>query len=234
MSSITLTLTGNTSELTATFHPEIELNEKSDYSCGLLNFYTFHSVPNIHPGNNKLTYSYEGSGIDVIVPTGSYELDEIVDYFNKYFSAKKIAFEIRGNKNTQKVDILCDKKLIIDFGKENCISSVLGFKPQILQGSEHYISDTTVNITTLTAIQIKCDLTAGSFHNGKSTHILHEFSPDVEAGYKISENPRNIIYLPISKRRIDTVNIWVVDQDDKLLDLRGETITCRIHIRRDL
>lgn len=233
MSSITLTLTGNTSELTSNFHPEIELDENSDYSCGLLNFYTFHSIPNIHSGNNILSYSYEGIGVEVQIPTGSYELDEIAEYFDNYFKMKKIPFKIQGNKNTQKVDILCDKKLIIDFSVNNCIGSVLGFKPKILQNSEYFISDTTVNITTLTAIQIKCDLTAGSFHNGKSTHTLHEFSPDVEAGYKISENPRNIIYLPISKRRINTVNIWVADQDNKLLDLRGETITCRIHIRRD-
>lgn len=233
MSSITLTLTGNTSELTANFHPEIELDENFDYSCGLLNFYTFHSIPNIHSKNNILNFTYNGDEIDVKVPTGSYELDEIAEYLNNYFTAKKIPFKIQGNKNTQKVDILCDKYLSIDFTVENSIRSVLGFNSQILQGVEFYRSNSTVNITTLTAIQIKCDLTTGSFHNGKSTHTLHEFSPDVEAGYKISENPRNIIYLPISKRRINTVNIWVADQDDNLLDLRGETITCRIHIRRD-
>lgn len=233
MSSITLTLTGNTSELTANFHPEIELDENSDYSCGLLNFYTFHSIPNIHSGNNSMVYSYDGESIEIIVPTGSYELDEIADYFNKYFSAKKIPFKMQGNKNTQKVEILCMGSLTIDFTSPNSIRSVLGFQSTKLTGHEYYISESTVNITTLTSIQIKCDLTSGSFHNGKSTHILHEFSPDVEAGYKISENPRNIIYLPVSKRRINTVNLRVEDQNDNLLDLRGETITCRIHIKRD-
>lgn len=199
MSSITLTLSGSKSELSASFYPEIELDENSDYSCGLLNFYTFHSIPNIHSGNNLLPYNYDGEEVEVQIPTVSYELGEITEYFNNYFKIKTVPFKIQGNKNTQKVDIVYDKKLIIDFSIERCIGSVFGFKPKILKNEEYYISDTIVNITSLIAIQTKCDLTTGSFHNGKSTHILYEFSPDVEAGYKISENPRNIIYLPINK-----------------------------------
>lgn len=233
MSSITLTLTGEKSELNANFYPEIELNDQFDYSCALLNFYTFHSIPNIHSGNNILSYTYDGDTVDVLIPTGSYELDEIAEYFNKYFMVMTIPFKMQGNKNTQRVEIECDKNFILNFQIENTIATVLGFKQTILQGSDYHISDTIVRITNLTAIQIKCDLTTGSFHNGKNNHTLYEFSPDVEAGYKIVENPRNIIYLPISTRRISTVNIWIVDQDNNPLDFRGETITCRLHIKKD-
>lgn len=91
-----------------------------------------------------------------------------------------------------------------------------------------------MNIQSVGNIRIDCDLITGSFHNGKSTHTIHEFAPTVEAGCKISEQPSSLIYLPVIKRRINEVNITVVDQMGNLIDFRGEEITCRIHIKREV
>lgn len=72
----------------------------------------------------------------------------------------------------------------------------------------------------------------GSFINNKSSHTLHEFYPDVATGYKINETPRNLIYLPIVDRTIRTLHCDIVDQNNNLIDFQGETITCRIHIKK--
>lgn len=236
MSSITLTLTGNSSSLTTFFHPEIELDERYDYSCSLLDFHTYNSIPNVHDKNNKFYYTFlHGESIEskvIVVPVGSYELDDIAEFLNKALKKQNIDCQFLGNKNTMKCVLMCSN-VLIDFTKNDCIGSVLGFGKRILSGEIFYEADDIVNIQNINSIRIDCDLTTGSFHNGNKTHSIYEFSPSVSPGYKITEQPRNLIYLPVVRHRINTINISIVDQNGNLVDFRGETITCRIHIKRD-
>lgn len=56
MSSFTLTLSGSSSELSANYFPPIELDRKSEYMCGLIDFQTFMSIPNVSDTNNRFYY----------------------------------------------------------------------------------------------------------------------------------------------------------------------------------
>lgn len=236
MTSITLTLTGNSSLMNAYFHPEIELDENSNYSCSLLDFTTYNSIPNVHESNNKFHYIWKNELPTFIeIPVGSYELEDISKVINEHFKKKKIEFKMTGNKCTMKCYIECDLNLIIDFyTQKECIGSLLGFDRRILSDKKMFKSDHPINIQHINTIKIECDLTSGSYHNGRNTHTIYEFSPSVNPGYKIIEQPKNLIYLPVVRRRINTVNITIVDQNGKLVDFRGETITCRIHIKKEL
>lgn len=234
MSSTTITLSGYSSTLSTYFHPEIELDDRFNYSCSLLDFHTYNVVPNVHENNNKFYYSDSGNNpfyYAINVPVGTYEVSEICEYITNTLQLNDNNLVMRGNKNTLKCEIETD--LTIDFTRKDCIGSLLGFSKKILQNEPIYASDKLVNINHINCIRIECDLTTGSFHNGKGTHTIYEFTPRVAAGYKISEQPRNLIYLPVVRRRINTVNIDIVDQDGDLIDFRGELITCRIHIKRD-
>lgn len=232
MSSITISITGNSSQLHADFYPEIVLDERYEYSCSMLSFNTYNSIPNVHKHNNVFHYSLkkEGPYEEITIPIGAYELEAIVKLLTKYFEDKSISFYIHANSNTLK----CSLKGIvyIDFSKPNSIGKLLGFDKRILTPSKQHTSDHVVNIQSVNNVRIDCDLTTGSFHNGQSTHTIYEFSPP-DPGYKIDEQTKHLIYLPITKRRINEVNISVVDQNGQLVDFRGEEISCRIHIKRD-
>lgn len=233
MSSITLTLTGDCSHLRARFHPEIELDTRHTYSCCLLDFYTYNSIPNIDEKNNKFHFS---TGVNepmqvITVPKGSYELNDIGEFLREQLAKKKIPFYFHANVKTMRFSIECN--IIIDFSPRDSIGSVLGFSKRIFEASDVRESDLLVNIQRINSIRIDCDLTTGSYHNGKCTHTIYEFSPTVEPGYRIMEQPKHLIYLPIVRHRINELNISIIDQDGYPVDFRGEQITCRIHIKRD-
>lgn len=233
MSSITLTLTGNSSSLNADFCPEIELDEQSNYSCCLLDFYTYNSIPNVTEKNNKFYYSTDDSENYecVTLPVGSYEMADIDNILNENLRIRRAGIDIKCDNSTMKCTIVSNA--IIDFTRSDSIGSILGFSDDRILSEGTFTSDKLINVTSINNLRIECDLISGSYHNGKGTHTIYEFDPDADPGYKINEQPKHLIYLPVVRRRISTINISILDQNGELVDFRGENITCRIHIKRD-
>lgn len=76
MSSFTLTLSGTSSDLSANYFPPIELNDNYSYACGLIDFQSFMSIPNVTNENNRLYFSQT---YDIELPAGIYLLSHIKD-----------------------------------------------------------------------------------------------------------------------------------------------------------
>lgn len=239
MSSFTVSLTGNSSELTATFFPELVLDERYEYSCGLLDFTTYHSIPNVNSRNNCLEYSLVNGNStkmgEIIIPIGSYEADEVLQYIKSSMHDRDISFEYYINKNTLKTRFMCSAKIFFGLGN-NSILNLFGFNAtQTFVPNTWHESDSIVKISKSNVIRLECNIVTGAYINGKLCHSIYEFASNkVDVGYKIIEQPRNIIYLPIVRKRIDFIQITIVDQEGAPIDFRGEDITCRIHIRRDI
>jgi hypothetical protein len=89
-----------------------------------------------------------------------------------------------------------------------------------------------VNILTVNSVFVDVDIINGIYVNGKLSPNIYSFIPNVSPGYKIAENPVNLVFLPLNTHFIDKVTVRLTDQDGKLLNLRGETITVRLHIRQ--
>lgn len=224
--SITLTVTGKNSILGVQYHPPIELNPQKHYVIGLVELYTFNSIPNIDNSNNKFYIEKEEP---ITIPEGSYELEDINRYLNKELTKKGISLSLESNNNTLKSIIRCSKN--IDFTPVNSIGKLLGFTSRILEANKSHQSDLSVKIFKINSIRVQCNIATGSYINQRADHTIHEFFPTVAPGYKIIEAPLSVIYLPINVKSISYLEIRIEDQDGHLINFRGEEITLRLHIR---
>lgn len=226
----TITLSGNSSELSCELFPPLEV-KKTSRLC-LLSLQTNNSIPNIEPGCNKIGFIVDGAHTKTVtLPTGSYELTELETLIQSLLPIEVNSIKLQGNKNTLKCKMTCSNK--IDFTVEDSIAKLLGFEKTVYADDEIHESPEIVNIMKVNCIKVDCNLIKGSFFNGYPGQTIHEFSPTVKSGYKIIEIPRHPVYYALNYTSVSEINIKLLDQDDNLINLRGEPITIRIHIIHD-
>ena len=219
MDSLVLTLTSRSSLLEARYFPAIEL--PADWVLGLIQLLTYNSIPNIVATGNKIFFV---SGPTVTVPVGSYRLQDI----EKFVQKSVPSFKLAANRNTLHSEIECD--LAIDFTQPETIGTVLGFSKRILQANTLHSSDLPVSIIQVTDIRVECNITTNAYANDKPVHTIFGFCPDVPPGYRIIQTP-NVIYLPVKVKRIETLKLRIVDQNNDLVDFRGEEVVLRLHLK---
>lgn len=137
---------------------------------------------------------------------------------------------LRANHNTFKCEIKCNEE--IDFTKPNTIGPLLGFKNRKLIKDKWHQSDFPISITNINSICVNCNLVQNTYNNEMPVHILHMFYPNVPPGYKIVENPTNVIYLPINTHHINEIILKITDQHGRLVNFKQELITIRLHLKK--
>lgn len=228
MNNITVTCVGTTSEINTDFFPPITPPEGKQYSVGLLSFTTYNTIPNIQEGCNK--FYYANSKVFQF-ETGTYELEDINQTLQSALGHDKIS--ITGNHSTLKTTLSCVHD--VDFTPSDSIAPLLGFAPRLLthkKGQDH-VSDNKVDIFSVSAINIELDIAQSDYKNGQPTHYIHQYVPDVPAGYRLISVPKNVIYYPIQTRDIEKFTIRLVDNREKLVNFRGEEISVRLHFRAE-
>lgn len=252
MASFTIAFTGTSSVLRADFFPEISLDPNSQYCCALLDFTSYNSIANIIEGKNnefkfkcvvKEKKKVGGNAVwnevsiekTISIPTGSYEVEDILKYLKAALALDKISLTYEISVTTLKAQMSFDFSLDWQGGT---LLNVIGFQNnsegvRTFKKGEKYWSEDIARITDIDVIRVECDIVEGSYINGKHCHTIHQFSHcKVKPGYKFIEVPQHIAYLPIKEKQLQSIQISIVDQNNNLIDFRGEQISCRIHIKR--
>lgn len=220
-------LNGNKSVITCEVFPPLQMDE-GEWEIGLVDLTTFNSIPNIETGlNDKFIYG----GKEIIIDEGSYEISNIEAFILQYLKENDptVSFSLKANNNTLKAEISCSEE--IDFQATRTIGPMLGFSQLKLAANGKHVSDQPVDILRVSSVRVECNIVRGAFDNGREGHILHEFYLTVAPGYKVVEIPRTVIYLPLNVRTISNITVQLKDQNGKLVNFRGETISLRLHIR---
>ena len=139
------------------------------------------------------------------------------------------SIKIAANTNTFKSVLEIQGDFQVDFRALNSISSVLGIRNQVYEEGIHE-SQNVVNILSINSILVNVDVIGRSYVNGRTQNTTYSFFPNVSPGYKIIENPRNLVYLLVILDKINKMETVVTDQKRKQLNLRGENLTIRYHL----
>ena len=232
--SLQLIVAGNKSEIIDNYSTPLKLNPKSQYEIALVNLETWHSFPNIDKSNNKLKYSND-NGVTwhvLYIPEGCYELDELDKEIERQLKLKKhlVNIKLTSNTSTLKSIMEISGNFKVDFREPESINRILGFKEKVYHAGYNE-SENNVNILSVNSIFVELNIINGSYVKGKRKAIIYSFFPEVSPGYKIVETPRNLVYLPVNTNEISSIEVKLTDQNGKLLNLRGEDVTIRFHLR---
>lgn len=218
-------LSGKGSILSCDVFPPFDASDGL-HAVGLIDLSTFNSIPNIEKGKNDKFYYGEHI---ITIEEGTYEIESIANYLIENLK-DGVVLSLKANNSTLKSEIKCTVE--IDFSHKDSIGELLGFSSKKLEANKKHVSDKTVNIIKVNVIRVECNIVKGSYDNGRESHLLYEFFPDVEAGYKLIQVPSPIVYLPLNVQRVDNITVSLRDQDGDLINFRDEVVSLRLHIKK--
>ena len=121
-------------------------------------------------------------------------------------------------------------KCKVSFDVTDSLASVLGCERSIY-GVGRQASEYLVNIMSVNYIMVHCNIIHSSYMRGTQAPVAYNFFTNAVPGQKILEAPHDLIYLPVTVDVISNLSVWLTDQHGRLLDLRGEELTIRFHLR---
>jgi len=225
-----------TDDFEVNFSPSLKV--PGNWEMALANLSMWYSWYNISADFNNQTFRYFNSAVwkDIIITPGLYSIPDL----NTFIQASMLAngdatptyhISLIPDFNTFKLKITVDSGFQVDLtvGK---LYELLGFTPIIVSTTQEGINN--VNITNgIDKVHIHCDPVIGSYSRGATSDVIFSFSADIAPSSLIQKSPVQLIYLPINRSGyFDRMRIRVTDQQDKRLNLNGETVTMTLVLRK--
>ena len=193
--------------------------EEATPQLAMVNLEMYYSFANIRADNSSLKWSDDGGKTWTLlrIPTCCYELKAINAEIIRMRGGNS-DITILPNFNTlQCILNVVGAKVKVSFDVPNSLAKVLGFNRSIYCVGRHAIEQ-LVNIMSVNSILVHCNNVHSSYMSGVQAPVVYNFFPNAAPGQKILEAP-------------SSASVWLTDQDGKVLDLRGEELTIRFHIR---
>lgn len=235
-------LSENSSDFTTFLDPAIEFDDNMNYEAALAHLETYNSIPNITETNNVFQYSTDKglSWKSIYLPTDAYEYDQIAAEIQRQMvingdcdttNENDINFYITfGIIRLSSVIEIKHESYKVNFDCENSIGYTLGFNKETLGLGTHK-SPNIVQITSINSLLVNVDFISGTYVNNKKSSTLYSFYPKVAPGYKIITEPNHLFYLPVTAKKLNSIRLWITDQNGKVINLQGEILTVTIYIR---
>lgn len=227
MTSRVFHLTSKKSEIICSIFPPLKVS--ADAVMGLTQFQTFNSIPNIDKTNNLFKYQDERTKewTNITIDEGTYELQDIENFLKSRLGDEAIT--IKPNVNTLKCEFSC--KFNVDFKVDSSLANVLGLPNEVYNANTILTSTSPVAISKVNSIQIDVNIVSGSFQNGVPSNCLYKCFLNVPPGFRITEIPNNVIYLPLNTDEIDRIIVKLIDERHNLINFRGEEISLELHLK---
>ena len=223
------------------FQPLQTNNKQFKIAVTFLSAYS--GIFNVTRDNNKFYFTKSITDDDhyimITTPPGAYEIESLDDEIkrviidNEHFTEANYPFKIKPNFSTLgSILEITDPEAAIPFRPGDSIGSLLGFNKRTIY-EEYNLSDNPVDILSFDNIFIECDIAQGMIFEGKRTGIIHNFTKDVDPGYRYIEKFRGGIqwYMMESKDIISSICFEIKKENNKIVSFNGKSITFRLSIK---
>ena len=202
----------------------------------------YNGIFNVTNKNNKFYLRknlIDEDFIQIRVPEGAYEIESLNDEIKRIIIDKEHYTEATypfTNKPTfSTLGSIVEIKTqgpIIGFVFDDSIGNLLGFNETILY-EEYNLSPNPVDILSFDNIFIETDIAQGMIFRGRRSGIIHNFTMDVDPGYKYIEKFRGGVswYMVETKDFISSINLKLINKNGNLVSFNGQSITFRLSIK---
>ena len=202
----------------------------------------YNGIFNVTNRNDKFYFKKANKDEDFIqirISEGAYEIENLnheikrIIIENGHYTETNYPFRITPNFSTlgSIVEILTPGPQI-SFVFDDSIGSLLGFN-EILVWGKYNLSDNPVDILSFDNIFIECNIAQGMIFKGKRSGIIHNFTMDVDPGYKYIEKFRGGVqwYMMESKDIISSICFKLKNENNEIVSFNGQRITFRLPIK---
>ena len=222
------------------FHP-LQTNNKQ-FKVAVTFLSAYNGIFNVTNLNNKFYFFKSISDedhIQISIRPGVYEIESLNDEIMRiiidggYHTELEYPFHIKPDFNTLGSIIeISPQGPVISFSPNDSIGDLLGFNKTTIY-EEYNFSPKPVDIISFDNIFIECDIARGMIFKGKRTGIIHNFTMDVDPGYKYIEKFYGGIqwYMMESKDIISSICFKLKNENGDLVSFNGQSVNFRLSIK---
>jgi len=213
-----------TNDITVHFHETlIGYKHIRLFECKLYN-----SWYNITKENNILTFTMTGKkepSIKVIEP-GNYNVETLSQAIGriKFINFKRM-------HATGKTLLILDEKYKVDFTSPKNYAKMLGFEEKVYEKTQ--ISQNRANFLPVSEYVVHCDIIdTQDYINGKRCDYLQilTLQDTNEICEQVTYSYPNSIPVPIKHIPLNSIKIWITDQNGNNIDFHGYPITYQLEL----
>lgn len=236
------TAIGTSDNFTTSYNAQFDC---SDWEIALHSATLYYSWANISQakGNNIVRYSvdaFETTEDDITIPDGIYSMTDLNDYISSQLFLRGhytgtvdlpiYSLQILPNYNTLRSVVYLAGTYQLDM-TAGSLYELLGLESKIYEATEQGVSKVLIN-GTIDQIYINIDVIDSSYSGPNRSECIYSFTPNSSVGSALIEVPTNLIYVGFNRRNFNKIRCRVTDQNDNLIDFRGESTNLTLHMRK--
>ena len=202
----------------------------------------YNGIFNVTNSNNKFYFEesiFEEDFIQIRIPDRAYEIESLNDEIRRilihkeYYTEENYPFTIKPNFSTLGSIIESQPQgAVIGFVFGDSIVNLQGFDETLLY-KKYNLSHDPVDNLSIDNIFLETDIAPGMIFKGKRSGIIHNFTLDVDPGFKYIGNFHRGVqwYMMDTENFISSISFKLKNENKFLVSFNGQGITFRISIK---
>ena len=219
----------------------LQTNNKQ-FKIGVTFLTGYNRIFNLTSKNNKFYFIKsitDDDHIQITITPGAYEIESLNNEIKRiivnegHYTEVDYPFTIKPNFSTLGSFIETSTEgPAITFVPDDSMGDLLGFNKTTIY-EEYNLSPNPVDFLSFDNIFLECNIARGMIFKGGRSGIIHNFTMDVNPGYKYIEKFRGGVqwYMMESKDIISSICFKLKNENNQIVSFNGQSITFRLSIK---